>query len=185
MLISEVFQMVFEPTPRKYTRFCIIFDRYLWMVILEHNDTIIASNIIAEDNNHQGNTGKCNKLHASVISLCICLVQLNETNHFEQTDQNFANVQLPVPPHLSNTTQVPQVPPVITPTQLQYDAPEILIQPKSEWHYRNIKDLGKKRMPLLAGQGPQRTPIQVKVKHYFHSKKIKIENENHSILRFL
>jgi hypothetical protein len=110
---------------------------------------------------------------------------LNEANHFVQTDQNSANVQPPTPTHLSNTIQVPQTTSVITPIQHQYDAPEILTQPKSEWHYRNMKDLGKNRIPLLAGDGPQRTLIRVKVKHCFYSMKIEIEKQSHIILRFL
>jgi hypothetical protein len=99
---------------------------------------------------------------------------LNEGNHFVQTDQNSVNVQLPTPTHLSNTIQVPQVTSIITPIQHQYDAPEILTQPKKEWHYRNMKDLGKERIPLLAGDGPQRTLIRVKVKCFFYSTKIEI-----------
>jgi hypothetical protein len=44
-----------------------------------------------------------------------------------------------------------------------YEPPEIITQPKNEWHYRSIKDLAKKHLPYLAGNGPQRTPIRVKV----------------------
>jgi len=43
------------------------------------------------------------------------------------------------------------------------EPPEIIIQPKSEWHYRSAKDLANNHLPLLAGNGPQRTPIRVKV----------------------
>jgi hypothetical protein len=102
-----------------------------------------------------------------------------------QTDQNSANAQPPVPTCLSNTTQVPQIMRGVTPTQHEYDAPEILTQPKKEWHYRNMKDLGKNRIPLLAGDGPQRTLIRVKVKYCFYSMKIEVENKTHTILRFL
>lgn len=41
--------------------------------------------------------------------------------------------------------------------------PEIVIQPKTEWHYRNIRDLANKHIPLLSGDGPQRTPIRIRV----------------------
>ncbi len=96
---------------------------------------------------------------------------MNETNNFVQTDQNSTNVQPSIPTHLSNTIQVLQTTAVNTPTQFQYDAPEISIQPKPKWHYRNMKDLGKQEIPLLPGDGPQRTLIQVKVKHRFYSTK--------------
>ena len=43
------------------------------------------------------------------------------------------------------------------------DPPEVLTQPKPEWHYRSLKDLQKKHLPYLAGIGPQRTPIRVTV----------------------
>lgn len=44
-----------------------------------------------------------------------------------------------------------------------YDPPEIITQPKEEWHYRSIKDLAKKHIPFISGDGPQRTPIRIKV----------------------
>ena len=45
--------------------------------------------------------------------------------------------------------------------------PEILIEPKTEWHYRNMKDLAIQHIPLLSGVGPQRTPIRVSVSSSF------------------
>jgi hypothetical protein len=48
---------------------------------------------------------------------------------------------------------------------IQYEAPEIIIQPKLEWHYRSMKDLEKKHIPFLSGDGPQRTPIRVRVSY--------------------
>jgi len=45
----------------------------------------------------------------------------------------------------------------------QYEAPIIVTEPKKEWHYRSMKDLSKKHLPCLAGDGPQRTPIRVSV----------------------
>ncbi|CAF0767293.1 unnamed protein product [Rotaria sordida] len=44
-----------------------------------------------------------------------------------------------------------------------YEAPQIITQPKSDWHYRSMKDLAKKHIPFLSGEGPQRTPIRIKV----------------------
>lgn len=44
-----------------------------------------------------------------------------------------------------------------------FDPPMVITQPKSEWHYRSLKDLQKKHLPYLAGIGPQRTPIRVTV----------------------
>jgi len=44
-----------------------------------------------------------------------------------------------------------------------YEPPEVITQPKREWHYRSIKDLAKNHLPYVAGNGPQRTPIRVKV----------------------
>ncbi len=45
-----------------------------------------------------------------------------------------------------------------------YEKPMIMTQPKTQWHYRSIKDLAKKHIPFLSGNGPQRTPIRIKVK---------------------
>ncbi|CAF4226740.1 unnamed protein product, partial [Rotaria magnacalcarata] len=42
-------------------------------------------------------------------------------------------------------------------------SPQIVTQPKAEWHYRSMKDLAKKHIPYLSGDGPQRTPIRIKV----------------------
>ncbi|CAF4656537.1 unnamed protein product [Rotaria sp. Silwood1] len=44
-----------------------------------------------------------------------------------------------------------------------YDAPKLLTEPKLDWHYRSIKDLAKKHIPFLSGDGPQRTPIRITV----------------------
>ncbi|UJR37546.1 hypothetical protein I4U23_030247 [Adineta vaga] len=43
------------------------------------------------------------------------------------------------------------------------EPPKIIIEPKSEWHYRSMKDLSKNHLPFLAGSGRQRTPIRVSV----------------------
>ncbi|CAF4456897.1 unnamed protein product [Rotaria sp. Silwood2] len=44
-----------------------------------------------------------------------------------------------------------------------YDAPKLLTESKLDWHYRSIKDLAKKYIPFLSGDGPQRTPIRITV----------------------
>jgi hypothetical protein len=44
-----------------------------------------------------------------------------------------------------------------------YEPPEIITGPKTDWHYRSMKDLANKHLPCLAGNGPQRTPIRIKV----------------------
>ncbi|CAF3569920.1 unnamed protein product [Rotaria sp. Silwood1] len=44
-----------------------------------------------------------------------------------------------------------------------YDEPKVLTEPKTDWHYRSIKDLAKKHIPFLPGDGPQRTPIRITV----------------------
>ncbi len=101
---------------------------------------------------------------------------MNETNHFVQTDQNFANIQPPVPNQLSRTIRVSQIIPASTPIHFQYEAPPILIQPKQKLRYRNMKDLGKKRIPLLSGDGPQRVLVRVKVNYFLYSRKIGIKH---------
>jgi hypothetical protein len=45
------------------------------------------------------------------------------------------------------------------------EAPRIITEPKTEWHYRSMKDLANKHLPCLAGNGPQRTPIRVSVSY--------------------
>ncbi len=49
--------------------------------------------------------------------------------------------------------------------QFPYPKPDVIIQPKEEWHRRYMKDVGRRKMPLLSGDGPQRTPIRVKVSY--------------------
>ncbi|CAF3367793.1 unnamed protein product [Rotaria sp. Silwood2] len=44
-----------------------------------------------------------------------------------------------------------------------YEPVKIITQPKTQWHYRSIKDLAKNHIPLLSGDGPQRTPMRVTV----------------------
>lgn len=55
----------------------------------------------------------------------------------------------------SNTNQ--------TSRDISLEKPIIQIQPKPQWHYRSMKDLVKQHIPLISGDGPQRTPVQVKV----------------------
>lgn len=103
------------------------------------------------------------------------LAQTNEAAHVVRIDQDPTNAE---PLHLLHATQTSvSLPTTTAVTQLKYDALEILTPPKKKWHYRNMKDLGKGGAPLLAGDGPQRTPIQVKVKHCLYS----IKNRNRKI----
>lgn len=48
-----------------------------------------------------------------------------------------------------------------------YEAPTILTPPKRQWHYRSTRDLAKKHIPFVSGDGPQRTPIRVKVNIFY------------------
>lgn len=90
------------------------------------------------------------------------LSQSNNTdNHLVRNDQNTTNTTASPPIHLSETVSTIRSQPE-TP---RLGAPEISIQPKSEVHARNMKELGKQEIPFLPGEGPQRTPIQVKVSH--------------------
>ena len=50
-----------------------------------------------------------------------------------------------------------------------------------------MRDFNKKKLPFLAGEGPQRTPIRVKVRHYQCSNNVKnaiiiINRLDHSLL---
>ncbi len=54
--------------------------------------------------------------------------------------------------------------------QFPYPKPDVIIQPKEEWHRRYMKDVGTRVMPLLSGDGSQRTPIRVKVSYCFYLK---------------
>lgn len=84
-------------------------------------------------------------------------------------DLSVTSKQFPFRNGISSTSNVP-----VTTTQMSsrqmsiddaYESPEVITQPKEEWHYRSIKDLAKNHLPYLAGIGPQRTPIRVKVSH--------------------
>jgi hypothetical protein len=129
------------------------------------SDTSTISTVAVQDDIHQGNTHKFYKSYTFIIIRWIYLVHLNETSHSEQINQNFGDIQPTVSTTLSNTTQVPQTIPALPLSQVEHEEPMIIIQPKAEWHYRNMKDLAKKRHPFLAGDGPQRTLPRVKVKH--------------------
>ena len=69
------------------------------------------------------------------------------------------------PVHLSSTNPTMERTPVAVSITPQLGAPKIAIQPKSKVHPRNMKELGKKEIPFLPGDGPQRTPIKIKVRH--------------------
>lgn len=65
-----------------------------------------------------------------------------------------------------------------------YEEPTIITPPKPEWHYRSTRDLAKKHIPFISGDGPQRTPIRIKVNILFFSRKFS-SVEYDFIYRFL
>jgi len=87
-----------------------------------------------------------------------------------QNIQNPSNVSLLPLNHLSTTTQVTPIIKGPALPQFSYAEPEIIIQPKEEWHRRYMRDVGKRKMPLLSGDGPQRTSIPVKVSYFSYLK---------------
>jgi hypothetical protein len=123
-------------------------------------------------------------LNISITSRCTYLVQQNETNDLGGGNGNVASNRLSVSTSLSNTTGVPQTVPVPILTQLPYEKLEIVIQPKLHWHPRNMKELGKQQIPLLAGHGSQRTLVRVKVSIMLMYKEDS-NNKTHIIFRFL
>jgi hypothetical protein len=123
-------------------------------------------------------------LNISITSRCTYLVQQNETNDLGGGNGNVASNRLSVSTSLSNTTGVPQTVPVPILTQLPYEKLEIVIQPKLDWHRRNMKELGKQQIPLLAGHGSQRTLVRVKVSIMLMYKEDS-NNKTHIIFRFL
>ncbi|CAF4557483.1 unnamed protein product [Rotaria sp. Silwood1] len=112
----------------------------------ESNSTPIVSNTVVANNDQHVNT-----------------VQLHNTHYVEQIDQSSVNISSIVPSTLSNTTENFPILSASTLALVQCEAPEILNQPKKEWHYRNMKDLAKNQIPLLAGDGSQRKLTRVKV----------------------
>ncbi|CAF0946425.1 unnamed protein product [Rotaria sordida] len=89
--------------------------------MLQYNETFISSNT---DNNYQSNT-----------------VQLNESNRFTQADQISVDTSSSILTHLSTTTGVPQIVLPQTSTQYSCKKPEIVTEPKQDWHPRYPKDL--------------------------------------------
>ncbi|CAF2052107.1 unnamed protein product [Rotaria magnacalcarata] len=89
--------------------------------------------------------------------------QLADTNNVEQINQNVSNIAPFSETHLTSTTHIAQTASLPTPASFQYNAPPIKTQPKQDWHYRSMKDLGRTGFPIIAGVGPQRTLISVKV----------------------
>ena len=69
----------------------------------------------------------------------------------------------PSPPYRDKARRKQSVLQTQMSTDFICEPPRIITQPKEIWHYRNIKELAKKHHPLLAGEGPQRTPIRVTV----------------------
>ncbi|CAF0767365.1 unnamed protein product [Rotaria sordida] len=110
--------------------------------IPRNHDAAIVSNIVVANNNQQDNT-----------------TLFSDTSHVTQIDQNPANISSFVLNQSSNTSEIFPT----TSASIQCEAPNILNKPKKDWHYRNMRDLAKNRIPLLAGDGPQRSLIRVKV----------------------
>ncbi|CAF0946388.1 unnamed protein product [Rotaria sordida] len=110
--------------------------------IPRNHDAAIVSNIVVANNNQQDNT-----------------TLFSDTSHVTQIDQNPANISSYVLNQSSNTSEIFPT----TSASIQCEAPNILNKPKKDWHYRNMRDLAKNRIPLLAGDGPQRSLIRVKV----------------------
>ncbi|CAF3697882.1 unnamed protein product [Adineta steineri] len=109
----------------------------------QDSDTGISSMIVGEENNQQ--------------------LQTNETNHSVQTNQGFSYVSSSEPIDMLNSNQASQSTSVSTSLEFQYETPSILVQPKGEWHNRNMKELANKGVSRLAADGPQRTFPQVQV----------------------
>ncbi|CAF4130622.1 unnamed protein product [Rotaria magnacalcarata] len=114
--------------------------------VLSTNDNTIVPSIATGNNNEQTNT-----------------LQLADTNNVEQINQNVSNIAPFSETHLTSTTHIAQTASLPTPASFQYNAPPIKTQPKQDWHYRSMKDLGRTGFPIIAGVGPQRTLISVKV----------------------
>ncbi|CAF4101024.1 unnamed protein product, partial [Adineta steineri] len=99
----------------------------------QDSDTGISSMIVGEENNQQRN-----------------IVQTNETNHSVQTNQGFSYVSSSEPIDMLNSNQASQSTSVSTSVEFQYETPSILVQPKGEWHNRNMKELANKGVSRLA-----------------------------------
>ncbi|CAF4338634.1 unnamed protein product, partial [Rotaria sordida] len=67
--------------------------------------------------------------------------QLNESNRFTQADQISVDTSSSILTHLSTTTGVPQIVLPQTSTQYSCKKPEIVTEPKQDWHPRYPKDL--------------------------------------------
>lgn len=87
-------------------------------------------------------------------------LDLSIHNRYFENDSS-SSLPLPLPEHIP--INIPVKSEFKMETDFLYDFPSILTQPKAEWHYRSIKDLAKHHIPLLSGDGPQRTPIRVQV----------------------
>ncbi|CAF0808351.1 unnamed protein product [Adineta steineri] len=136
--------------------------------ISQSSDVRVSSMIVDEEHNQQRN-----------------IVQMNDTNHYVQTDQGSSNVSVHAPIDTSNSDQVSESILVSTSSEQPCEAPSILIQPNSDWHYRSIKDFASNHVPCLSGKGPQRTPIRVTVpktsarEMYLAIGILTVENEPH------
>ncbi|CAF3644988.1 unnamed protein product [Rotaria sordida] len=147
------------------------------------------------DNQIKQKIPQTNKHYTSnvISSLIQDSVQLNESNRVTQADQISVDTSSSILTHLSTTTGVPQIVLPQTSTQYSCKKPEIVTEPKQDWHPRYPKDLipkpknkvnknpkvnpkyqrktnkhinkkeQRKFIGLLQGVGGQRSHIQVKV----------------------
>jgi len=118
----------------------------------------------------QSTAGNFYHLNCFPILVLFALDGLNDVASPMQNIQNPSNVSLLPFNHLSITTQVTPIVHAPTSPQFSYAQPEIIIQPKEEWHLRYMRDVGTREMSFLSGDGSQRTPIRVKVSYYFYLK---------------
>lgn len=114
----------------------------------------------------------CTNVNVDHYSICAALAGTNVPDNLVQTEQNAASAWAPSTIHLSNTTPTSRNTTSEASATHQCDEPEIITQPHAEWHYRNMKEFEKKKLPFLPGEGPQRTPIRIKVIDCEYSKDI-------------
>jgi hypothetical protein len=123
----------------------------------------MPSTAVQDTKNVQPVTGKLYYLNISSILIVFIIDALHQAALSMPNIPNPSNV-LPLSlNNLSSTTQVPSITSVSMGPPISYEQPEIVNELKKEYHLRYMRDVGTPQMPLLAGDGPQRTPIQVKV----------------------
>lgn len=123
----------------------------------------MPSTAVQDTKNVQPVTGKLYYLNISSILIVFIIDVLHQAALPMPNIPKPSNV-LPLSlNNLSSTTQVPSITSVSMAPPIPYEKPEILNKPKEEYHLRYMRDVGTRQMPLLASDGAQRTPIQVKV----------------------